>query len=228
MKQTIPQTYTVVPISYSQIKDWLLHKHYAHRIPSISYAFGCYDDNGILQAVCSFGVPASPSLVKGAFNGAYTDNFLELNRLCASDGLERNVLSYFVSSCLKLLPKPKVIVSYADSGMNHHGYIYQATNWIYTGLSDAHSEYIVDGNKHSRHLFDELGGINKAKECGLELKVGNRSRKHRYFYLLGNKSEIKNMKRKLKYQQQPYPKGDNIRYDASYKPTVQMCLFLDL
>ena len=27
------------------------------------------------------------------------------------------------------------MVSYADSGMNHCGYIYQATNWIYTGAT---------------------------------------------------------------------------------------------
>ncbi|MBO7338221.1 MAG: hypothetical protein J6U33_06240, partial [Paludibacteraceae bacterium] len=108
-----------------------------------------------------------------------------------------------------------VIVSYADSGMGHHGYIYQATNWVYTGLSDAHSEYIIQngGGRHSRHLFDEFGGINKAKEEGIEMKVGARSRKHRYFYFLGSKMEVKSMKRDLRYSMQDYPKGDNQRYD---------------
>ena len=39
-----------------------------------------------------------------------------------------------VSKCLKLLPRPMIIVSYSDTRQGHNGYIYQATNWIYTGL----------------------------------------------------------------------------------------------
>lgn len=102
----IPDKYKVAPISFREIKDWLLHKHYAHRIPSITYAFGCYDDNGILQAVCSFGRPVAHSLIKNVLQGEYQENIMELNRLCANEGLPRNVLSYFVSSCLRLLPPP--------------------------------------------------------------------------------------------------------------------------
>jgi hypothetical protein len=42
---------------------------------------------------------------------------------------------------------------------------------------------------------------------------------------LGSKSDKKAMKRALIYKEEPYPKGDNIRYDSSYKPTVQLTLF---
>ena len=40
--------FTVDRIPYSECKEWLLYKHYAHRIPSISYAFGLFE-NGILK-----------------------------------------------------------------------------------------------------------------------------------------------------------------------------------
>jgi len=63
----------------------------------------------------------------------YQDHFLELNRLVIDEGSKKNVLSFFVSQTLKKLPCPNVVVSYADTSQNHHGYIYQATNWIYTG-----------------------------------------------------------------------------------------------
>lgn len=97
--------YTVSRIGFEDIKPWLLHKHYAHRIPSISYSFGLFIDNE-LQAVCSFGHPVAHTLVKNVLGGEYQENIMELNRLCANEGLPRNTLSYFVSQCLKQLPPP--------------------------------------------------------------------------------------------------------------------------
>ena len=53
----IPESSSVHPIRFGDIKPWLLKKHYAHRIPPIIYAFGLYDMYGCLKAVCSFGRP---------------------------------------------------------------------------------------------------------------------------------------------------------------------------
>ena len=224
MKTTIH----VLAIDPSETKEWFLYKHYARRLPNIVYAFGLYDDKELI-GVCSFGVPASPSLVVGALGEEYKDIFFELNRLCVNDGLPKNTLSFFVGQCLRMLNNgsPKVIVSYADSGMNHHGYIYQATNWIYTGITKPHIEYSLPncGNKHSRHALDDYGGINSAKEKGVEFEIKERTLKHRYFYFIGNKREKKRMKKALKYPVVPYPKGDNVRYDASYKPNPNLILF---
>lgn len=181
-----------------------------------------------MVGVCTYGVPASPSLVSGAISEEYADKFFELNRLVVDDGLPRNTLSFFVATTLKMLPKPMVVVSYADSEQGHHGYIYQATNWLYTGTTKPHSEYSVDGgeNKHSRHLLDEYGGINEAKAKGVKMSVGQRSIKYRYFQFLGDKRQRRDMLRKFKYEIiNEYPKGDNKRYDASYKPSPQGLLF---
>jgi hypothetical protein len=49
--------------------------------------------------------------------------------------------------------------------------------------------------------------------------------KHRYFMFIGTKSEIKNMKKHFKYTIEPYPKGNNTRYDASFVPEIQEILF---
>ena len=138
---TIKNKFTVKPIKRYETHDWFLNKHYAKRVPSITYCYGLYDANKVLQGVISFGSPASKPLVVGAFKGKYQEDFLELNRLCVNENLEKNVLSFFVSQSIKLLEKPKVIVSYADTSQSHHGYIYQATNWIYTGLSDKRTEW---------------------------------------------------------------------------------------
>lgn len=238
MERTIPQTYKVIPITFDEIKSWLLHKHYAHRIQSISYSFGCYDEKGVLQAVCSFGRPIAHSLVKNVLQGEYQDNIMELNRLCANEGLPRNVLSFFVGKCLKMLPQPMLVVSYADTSHNHHGYIYQATIWLYSGLSVPFKDAMVRGMEHLHHssVADLVGrcenlpkgvsqvALMKEKFGEENVYYMERPRKHRYFYFVGNKRQIRNMRKLFTYKQFPYPKGDNVRYDASFAPQTQMLL----
>ena len=228
--------YTVLKIKNHECKEWFLHKHYAKRIPSTSFAFGLYK-NSVLVGVCSFGRPMSPALTKGAFNGLYQDTFLELNRLVINEGEDRNALSFFVSQSLKQLPKPNVIVSYADTSQNHHGYIYQATNWIYTGLSAKRPDYHIKGlNLHSASITDSLGRTDKKEgikqvtllkeKYGDDFYMEDRARKRRYFYLLGGKQVKKQMLKNLAYKVEAYPKGDNKRYDASYEASPQGVLFI--
>ena len=229
---TIPDSYTVRQIMSFECREWFLKKHYAKRLPSTSYAYGLYKDN--LIGICSYGRPVAHTLVKSAFTGKFQDTFLELNRLVVDEGLKKNVLSFFVSQTLKKLPSPNVIVSYADTSQNHHGYIYQATNWIYTGLSAKRFDYKVKGleHLHSASLMDHAGrGVAKDKVLKLKKMYGDRlytldrPRKHRYFYVLGNKRQRKEMIRDLAYKVEPYPKGDNKKYDASYEPSTQGVLF---
>jgi len=216
MGDSIKDKYKVISIKPKLTYEWLLKKHYAHRIPSISYAFGLYDIDNILRGVCTFGLPASPELCLTC-GIEYKDKTLELNRLCVEQG-DKNITSFLVSKSLSLINKPCLIVSYADTAQGHHGYIYQATNWIYTGLSKEQYDLKIKGsNKHSRHVYDNPN---------LETERVKRSAKHRYFYFLGSKTQIKEMKSKFKYVVLPYPKGENKRYDASYQTTNQETLFV--
>ena len=54
----------IIQIDYNTAKDFLLPRHYSGRIPSISYAYGCYN-NKDLVGVLTVGKPASNSLCKG-------------------------------------------------------------------------------------------------------------------------------------------------------------------
>lgn len=217
------EEWSVTSIPYSEAKEWVLCKHYAHRIPMICYAFGLYRE-GVLNGVCTFGVPASQDLIIGAIGIEYKDMFLELNRLVVNDGLPKNALSFFVSQCLKQLPRPMVVISYADSGMNHHGYIYQATNWIYTGMSKPHVDSLPEGREgmHVRTLYNNFS----IKETSMKMVKVERSRKYRYFQFLGDKRQRKKMLKDLKFPVvKEYPKGDNVRYDASYETHPNGVLF---
>jgi len=210
---SIKDKYFVRSIDSNKTHEWLLKKHYAKRLCSISYSFGLFDIENILVGICTFGSPASRSLCVGVCGIEYASKVYELNRLCVNEGLEKNVLSYFVSTSLKRLPNDLIIVSYADTSQGHHGYIYQATNWIYTGATKERTDIGTDVNKHSRH-YDK--NIDKS------INRKFRSSKHRYIFITGNKK----LKSKLKYKEQPYPKGENNRYNSSYKPTLQGELFI--
>ena len=181
--------------------DFLLPRHYSGRKPNISYAFGYYE-NDILKAVCTFGKPASNSLCIGVCGKEYSDKVFELNRLCV-DGEIKIQLSEFVSWCLNQLKVyDLILVSYADTQMNHNGYIYQATNWIYTGITKSRTDKYVEGNKHSRHYNnDNQNGLRKF-----------RSSKHRYIYFATNKRNKKVYLKNLKYKIESYPKGENKNY----------------
>jgi hypothetical protein len=209
---SIKEKYEVKSIDSYLCKDWLLNKHYAKRLCSISYSFGLFN-NEILIGILTIGKPASNQLCIGVCGVEYSKYVYELNRLCVNDNLEKNVLSYFVSQSLKQINTDMILVSYADTKMNHNGYIYQATNWIYTGATKERTDIGFEDNKHSRHYDKNIDySIRK-----------NRSSKHRYIYFLGKLK--KQFIKKLKYKQEPYPKGKNKKYDASYKPTIQIELF---
>jgi len=58
-----------------------------------------------------------------------------------------------------------------------------------------------------------------------EIVIVEQEPKHRYVWLLGDKREKRKMQNKLTYEEKPYPKGKNERYDASGKTSKQMKMF---
>ena len=130
---------------------------------------------------------------------------LELNRLVVNDNLKKNSLSYFVSQCLKKLPKNSCIVSYADQNNGHNGYIYQATNWIYTGVSTPKYKYIFEDGSS----FDIRRGIDKKGKIKDKILL---KPTHRYLFFNGTKKQIKKMNKDLKMKIYKYPKGKNIKF----------------
>lgn len=189
----------VEEIDYKTAVDFLLPRHYAGRIPIISKAFGWFG-GGRLVAVCTFGKPASPFLCRGICGEQYAHSVYELNRLCRIDDWTEP-LSQFVSACLRRLRTENwIIVSFSDTAMNHHGYIYQACNFIYTGCTKERTDKYVPNGGHARHA--------KQSDQGEFRKV--RSAKHRYVYFCTRDKKLKQAwLEALNYPPMPYPKGDN-------------------
>lgn len=191
--------------SKEELEYFILTKHYAQRMPSVSYAFGLYNEIGECLGVCTFGKPASNSLCVGVCGREMSHKVYELNRLITVDGLVKNVLSWFLASCLRELKSDDIIVvSYADAGVGHTGYIYQATNFLYTGKTKERTDKYTPNGKHSRHYTEEYNHLRKF-----------RTSKHRYVFFTGKSR--KKLLSALNYPVQSYPKGDNINYTLGEK-----------
>jgi hypothetical protein len=213
--------YTVQPITYEDVRPWVINRHYAHRMPCVQHAFGLYD-GVILVGVATYGIPASPRLCIGLCGYEFKDRVVELNRLCCER--TKNAASILVGRSLRMLPKPSIVVSFADTGQHHIGYVYQATNFIYTGLTDAgrktpRADRIKNSGKHGRHQGRSHGVVDKT------IKLIYRSPKHRYVYFVGSKKQKKKMLNMLAYDVLPYPKGETKRYDDSAEFFKQVKLF---
>ena len=191
-------------IDYHTAVNFILPKHYSGRVPTISKAFGWYDSKNCdyekLKAVVTFGKPASPPLCVGLCGEQYAENVYELNRLVRVDDW-KEPLSQFLGGVLRRLRAENwIIVSFSDTEMNHHGYIYQACNFLYTGCTKERTDKFTLGGAHARHY-------KNSEQTDLR-KV--RSAKHRYVYFCTfNKRLKKEWEDALRYPILPYPKGDN-------------------
>jgi hypothetical protein len=219
----------VLPINFFEVEPWLLEKHYAKRMCPISYAFGLYKDSQLVGIV-TYGVPSSSNLRSGICGAKYEQNVIELNRLCCNN--EPNFASHLVGKSLQMLPKPLIVVSFADIKQGHIGYVYQATNFMYTGLSAKRTDWKIKGMEHlhGATIADmSRGQPNRSewmkKKFGDDFYLEDRSRKHRYIYFLGSKKQKKTMIDALKYKIEPYPKGESRRYDSGTIVKTQQLLF---
>ena len=193
------------PISYKSGKDFVLPRHYAGRYPSVSYTFGLFE-NDKLKAVILYGKPPSGHLCDAIVGKEYKDDVFELQRMIREENTV-TLMSTFVGWTLRQLKKEnRILVSYSDVGQGHNGYVYQATNWLYTGKSKETLETYVKGNKHARHAKKD-----KDYQKNKHLKQVN-TEKNRYIFFAGDKRYVKKMKKLLKWEVLPYPKGDNTNY----------------
>jgi len=172
----------------------------------VTDAFGVFVNNKIMGVV-TYGIPASKPLCIGLAGRENRYRVKELNRLVIHpDNKDKNLASFLVGRSLKMLDNYTFVVSYADTAWSHVGYIYQATNFIYTGLSAKRNDTYQPKGLHPR-------AYNKENHSSLKQ---TRSQKHRYVYLVGDKRTRKQMLKELKYPIiKEYPKGDETRYDTN-------------
>jgi hypothetical protein len=208
-RSIIRDDYEIQPIENSIAQDIVVKNHYLHRKAPCSFAFGLFEkatDN--LMGVVMYGTPASSPLRKGLCGPEEKDNVIELTRLWVDDGVPRNGESFLIGNTIPLVDK-EIIVSFAEIEKGHVGYVYQSTNWIYTGLSMVRGNWTVKGlDKHSHTIADKYTSKELREKYGDNFITVPRPRKHRYvFFNTPSRRRKKELLAKLRYPILPYPKA---------------------
>jgi hypothetical protein len=201
------------PISHLTAARMVERFHYAHRAPSIVAAVGMYVDD-VLAGCITYGINAVPN-VHRCCGEEYRLRSLELNRLFIHDWAGRNSESWLIGQSFRWLqdkwPQYVVLVSYADTGHGHHGGIYRATNWLWTGLSSERCEGFQVGRDtiHAKHMNNRHG--TRSVAAILKLYPGavpiSGQPKHRYVQFLGDRRQKRVLRAALKWPVLPYPKN---------------------
>jgi len=111
------------------------------------------------------------------------------------------ILSISMRFLKKSNPGIRLIVSFADQTRGHHGGIYQATNWIYTGQTSSKKFFRDPNGKlwHSRRA--SLKPCRGKKLVSNKWKIEIQKPKHRYLMPLD-----KEIQKQIEPLRKPYPK----------------------
>jgi hypothetical protein len=201
-------SFQVQPIPILMARRLLEREHYLHSLPGgTKLSFGVFLGSRLVGAL-TLGV--GPLNAFSLIDGATSDDCLTLTRLWLSDSLPQNSESRFLGVVLRSLKRHtrvKFLASYADPAQGHLGTIYQATGWLYTGLSQATPLYDVGDGKtrHSRSLSHAFGthSVEHFSRHGIQVKLAPQQAKHRYVYFLDP-----GWREQLQVPVLPYPKQE--------------------
>lgn len=179
------------------------HFHYSKSVPAVQWAYNVYNENNEWCGVIVYGGGACNHLAKSL--GYNNGEVLELERVALNGKQEQT--SRAVAMSLKRLrkdnPLVKLVVSYSDHRQKHLGTIYQATNWIYLGLTvTSDTQYFYKGKWTHERTINSRPNRDELKK---KLPKRENSNKFKYVYCF-NKSE----RRKWARLALPYPKDKDI------------------
>lgn len=132
---------SIRPIQSNDARLFVATYHYLEKMSGRICIGAFWGDK--LIAVSVWGAPTRRETADRL--GVKLSECLELRRFVIHDSYhKRNFASWFLSRCERMLPEStRVLVSFADLGMEHHGTIYKSTNWTEDGLT-TNSYFYVD------------------------------------------------------------------------------------
>jgi len=184
--------------------DWATHEaakfscekwHYSKCLPVGKLVKVGAWENGKYIGCVIFGRGANNNMLKPF--GLKQNDGCELVRIALTKHIVpvSKIMALAVKFLKKSQPNLKLIVSYADPEQGHNGAIYQACNWVYTGLSSKATKVFYNGKWSHKKTVDD-SGVNQTY---LPKKVVEG--KHRYLMPLDEQ-----MKNKVIKLAKPYPK----------------------
>lgn len=183
------------------------HWHYSKSLPcSKRFMLGVWEDEVFIGCIV-LAVGNTPDLGRKYNIGKY--EVCELSRVALNKHVTpvSKLLKIAISTLKRDNPGLKLIISFADSNQNHLGIIYQATNWIYTGLTEKSKIWIYKGKEYHTRSVTARGYVNhygKMSKCPKPSECDSILQKPKFRYLYPLTKEMRNQILKIG---KPYPKS---------------------
>jgi hypothetical protein len=199
----------------ADVEEFCQRWHYTHHRGSVgSWDYGLYD-GVVLVGVVSYNIPTMP-VCESLFGQERWEWVAHMGRLVCAEDAPRNTESRLIGGSLHRFkidrPTTRGVVTYAAQGEGHVGYVYQATNALYVGTTEAKGYYVDPLGRRRSPKFGApssggQGNIKKSLALSWGWTVHDDLPKHRYVYLLGNKTERREARALLNLPVLPYPKA---------------------
>lgn len=149
--------FRIEEISKEQALIMIQKYHYSNTLPKLNKYFLGFFLKDELVGVVTLGWGTRPRhTIQRIFPSLDTHDYLEIGRMCMTEDMPRNSESQMLSQLVKWLkanhPEIKILFTWADGMVGKVGYVYQASNFIYSGYSGGEM-YMKDGVKiHVRQM----------------------------------------------------------------------------
>lgn len=199
--------------------------HYSNTLPRLNkYFLGVYL-NDDLVGVVTLGYGTRPlHTIKALFEGATTEDYLEIGRMCMTDDMPKNSESQMLKAVVSWIRNNtniKVLFTWADGMLGKCGYVYQASNFMYVGKSES-DIYLFDGYKiHPRQTKPIFKKDENDKRVTIRPTVEQLRKYHisrykghqfKYLILLGSKKEKRDMMKRALFDVLPNPKEKDLTW----------------
>lgn len=199
-----------IAVKSELLLDWATHAaaryacenwHYSKSVPvGKTVKIGAWE-GGRFIGVVLFAWGMNKSL--GSPYGLAVGECCELVRiaLTAHNSQTSRIMTIAVKMLKRQSPGLRLVVSFSDPAENHHGGIYQAANWIYSGQSAPNYEWRQGGRRLNKRAYTGSNFGSPRMKVPDNAERVSLAGKHRYLMPLDGE-----MSKRIKLLAQPYPK----------------------
>jgi len=220
-------------ISFDQAKNIIEKYEWLGTMGTTEISYGLICGGAIVGVAC-FGRTAGTNASSSVFGQDRDVGVMTLCRgACVHFAHEHSASHLISAACQNIADKgiAKALLAYSDPEAGEIGTVYQACNWIYTGMTSPTEKFrtpagdVKDARLVSAYTRDRRGGVMKYKRSRAEQKIiminsGHTffkgHSKHRYIGVYGGTpSEKRGLLKKVKYGSHPYPKRIRVQEGTS-------------
>jgi hypothetical protein len=191
--------------------DWATHEaakyacenwHYSKCLPAGKLVkIGVWENSNFIGVVIFSGGP-TPNMWKtfdlSPIEGSELSRVALTKHITPVSKILAISIKFFKNKC----PKIKLLISYADKKMKHHGGVYQASNWIYLGSFGQNMfEVIRKSDRKKIHMRNAREEIARGRAKKTDFIWQKSEEKHKYALPLDEE-----MKKRILPLSKPYPK----------------------